>query len=272
MRATANYLALMVLLLLSAASLAKERPLWELGLGLGGLYQSCYTGTEQGCHYGFPVLLPVYRGDFFQSDDKGLRAQLLKNPRYQLDLSADFNFAVDSDEIDLREGMPDIGHLLELGPSMEVTAYQGAYHQWYFNFPLRAVFEIDGREIDGAGYSFSPGLVMEQRLANAPWRLGASLAAQFGSEYYHGIYYRVDPRYARLGRPAYQASSGYGGARLQLSLTSKTDKHLWVLFARYDAIDGAVFVDSPLVETQHNITLGFLYSRYLFKSKTMVAP
>ena len=101
-----------------------EKPLWELGLGAGVLTQSYYTGTKQQRNFAFPVVLPIYRGDIFKSDDKGARAQLFKNSTYQLDISADFNPAIDSDEVNLRKGMPDIGNLLEIGPSLKITLNQ----------------------------------------------------------------------------------------------------------------------------------------------------
>ncbi len=249
---------------------AKELPLWEVGLGLGGLHQSYYTGTEQTRSYLFPVIIPVYRGDFLKSDDKGIRAQLFKDDRYKLDVSLDYSFPVDSDDIDLREGMPDIGSLIEIGPSLEVKLSESEIGTWFLKFPLRVVTEVDDREFDSAGYNFSPALSFEKKFSGSSWKLGTSLSFKYGDEKYNSIYYTVDYQYAIESRPAYKAENGYAGARFQLALSSKTDHDLWVLFLRYDNIDGAVYDDSPLVETNENVTFGFIYSRYLFKSKTMV--
>ena len=256
--------------LMSVSVNSKELPLWELGVGFGALHQSCYTGTNQTCSYAFPILLPVYRGDFLKADDKGFRAQLFKDDRYKLDLSADFNFAVESDNLDLREGMEDIGNLLQIGPSIEVTTYKDKYDKWYINLPVRFVFEIDDSDVDSVGYNFSPGLVYEHKFPETSWRIGTSVYAQYGSQEYNEIYYGVDEQFATSTRSAYEADGGYSGARLQLALTSKTPKNLLVFFLRYDNISGAVFDDSPLVETDDNLTVGFLYSRYVLKSKTMV--
>lgn len=267
------------------SSPADELPLWELGLGIGGLHQSCYTGTRQTCSYTFPLILPVYRGDFFKSDDKGMRAQLFKDNRYKLDVSADFNFAVSSDDIELREGMPDIGNLLQVGPSIEVTTSQTEYSKWYLDFPLRAVIEINDNKFNYAGYNFSAGLVFEHTFSSVPWRLSALISAQLGDENYNDIYYSVAPAFATPTRPHYDTASGYAGSRLQLAITSKTKSikakttgkknskkknSLWVFFLRYDNINGAVYDDSPLVEKNENITVGLLYSHYIARSKTTV--
>ncbi len=255
---------------ISTMSYAEKLPLWELGLGVGGLHQSYYTGTKQTRSYVFPVVLPVYRGDFFKSDDKGLRAQLFEDERYKLDFSLDFNFSVDSDDIDLRQGMDDIGSLLQIGPSFEISLHSNQTSDWKLNLPLRAAFEIDDSDIDSAGYNFSPSFSFERKFSNVPLKLGLSLGVQFGDAEYNEIYYGVDAQFATVNRPAYDASSGYSGARLQAALTSKTKSRLIVLFVRYDNISGAVFDDSPLVETDDNLTVGFIYSKYLFKSKTLV--
>lgn len=95
-------------------------PLWELGLGLGAVHQSYYTGTKQSRVILLPIPVPVYRGNILKSDDDGVRAQLFKNKRAKLDLSMDFNAQLKSEDIDLREGMDDIGNIVEFGPSFEI--------------------------------------------------------------------------------------------------------------------------------------------------------
>lgn len=252
------------------SSEAKELPLWEVGLGAGGLHQSYYTGTKQTRSYAFPIILPVYRGDLFKSDDKGIRAELFEDDRFKLDLSVDFSFAVDSDDIDLRRGMADIGSLIEVGPSLEVRLFENESDKWFLKLPIRSVTEVDDSELESAGYNFSPTLALEKKLLKTSWKLGVSLAFQFGDQDYNSIYYSVAPEFATTERSAYEAESGYAGSRFQFALTSKSPKNLLVLFLRYDNISGAVFDDSPLVETKDNITLGFIYSRYLLKSKQVV--
>ena len=84
----------------------------------------------------------------FKSDDKGVRAQLLKSDRIKLDLSADFNLAIDSDEIDLRKGMDDIENVLQVGPSFEVLLKENGNSRWFLNLPVRAVFEVGGEGVD----------------------------------------------------------------------------------------------------------------------------
>jgi len=248
----------------------KELPLWELGFGAGGLHQSYYTGTQQTRSYAFPIVLPVYRGDFLKSDDKGVRAQLFEDDIFKLDFSFDFSFALRSDDVDLRRGMDDIGSLIEVGPALEIKLFEDESSKWFLKLPLRSVTEVDDGRFSSAGYNFSPAISLEKKFAGSSWEVGASLALQFGDQKYNSIYYSVAPEFATVNRSTYEAGSGYAGSRFQLALTSRTPKNLLVLFLRYDNISGAVYDDSPLVEIKDNTTVGFIYGRYLLKSKQLV--
>lgn len=249
---------------------AEELALWELGFGFGGLHQPYYVGTKQTRGEVFPVVIPVYRGDIFKADDKGMRAEFFKNDRYKIDVSADFSFSVDSDDIDLRKGMNDIGNLLELGPSLEYKLFQNEVDSWLLKFPVRIVTEIDDRNLSSSGISFAPSLSLEKKIKDSSVKLGISISLKLGDEKYNSIYYSVAPRYQTIDRPSYDARSGYAGSRFQLALTSKANDNLLVFFLRYDNINGAVFDDSPLVEVKDSVTLGFIYNRYFFKSKKLV--
>jgi len=126
------------LLIFPRFGLAEDLPLWELGLGIGALHQPYYIGTKQNRSFAFPVPVPVYRGSILKSDDQGVRAELLKSDRLRLDLSLDFNLAIDSDDVDLRAGMPDIDSRLQIGPSLEIKLAESDREQWLLNLPVRA--------------------------------------------------------------------------------------------------------------------------------------
>ncbi len=250
----------------------EELPLWELGLGAGVISQPYYPGSDETRNLFFPVPLPVYRGDVFKSDDDGVRAQLLKNDRLKIDVSLDFNYAIDSDDIDVRQGMDDIDSVLQIGPSLEILLSETDNSQWFLNLPLRANFEI-GDGVDGSGYTFAPNLTYFRSfdLGKTKWRAGFALGPQFGSSDYHNVYYGVEDEFATDFRSRYDAEGGYSGSRALLTLKSHNKKRLWVFFMRYDNISSAEFEDSPLVENSGGLSAGIIYSRYLFKSKETVS-
>jgi len=251
---------------------AEELPLWELGLGLGGLHQPYYVGTKDTRTFIFPVPVPVYRGSVLKSDDEGMRAELLNNDRYKLEMSLDFNLAIDSDDVALRNGMPDVDSRLQIGPSLEVNLHEGDSHQWLLNLPIRANFGISSDGIDESGFTFAPNITYFQDFDwdSKPWRAGVALGPQFGTRDYQNVYYGVDQAFATDVRPAYEASSGYSGSRLLMTLRSKNKDRLWVWFVRYENISGASFEDSPLVETNDGLSAGVIFSKFLFKSKKTV--
>lgn len=256
----------------SHTSQAEELPLWELGLGIGALHQPYYVGTKQDRSFAFPVPVPIYRGKVLKSDDQGMRAELLNNDRYKLDLSLDFNLAVDSDDVDLREGMPDVDSRLQIGPSLEVSLAEGEHDRWLLNLPLRASIGVGSDGVDESGFTFAPNLsyFRDFEWGKNQWSAGMAIGPQFGTRDYQNLYYGVDPEFATDTRPAFQADSGYSGSRLLLSLRSNNKDRLWVWFLRYENISGASFEDSPLVETTDGLSVGLIFSKYIFKSKKTV--
>ncbi|HEX7515011.1 MAG TPA: MipA/OmpV family protein, partial [archaeon] len=69
--------ALLVLCFLSPGfAICKERPLWELGIGLGLLQMPDYRGSDENRLYWFPYPYVVYRGDIFKVEDQSISGQI----------------------------------------------------------------------------------------------------------------------------------------------------------------------------------------------------
>lgn len=250
----------------------EELPLFELGIGIGSLYQPYYVGTKQNRAFAFPVPVPIYRGDFFKSDEEGVRAEVFKHKHFKLEFSLDFNLAIDSDDIDLRAGMDDIDSRLQIGPSMEIKLAQSQYSKWLLNLPVRASVGVSGDGIDESGFTFAPNVsyFRDFEWSGNPWRAGVALGPQFGSRDYQNLYYGVEQAFVTDNRPVYNADSGYAGSRLLMTLRSQNRDRLLVWFVRYENINGATFEDSPLVETNNGLSVGLIYSKFLFKSTQTV--
>lgn len=255
-----------------SSDLYEELPIFELGLGIGGLSQPYYVGTKQQRNFVFPVPVPIYRGDFLKSDEEGVRAELFNSERVKLELSMDFNLAIDSSDVDLRAGMDDIDSRLQIGPSVEVALAKTDTSQWLLNLPLRASIGIGENGVEDSGFTFAPNITYfkDFNFSGEPWRAGLALGPQFGSRKYQNLYYGVDQEFATDTRAAYEADSGYAGSRLLMTLRSQNRDRLWVWFVRYENINGASFDDSPLVETNNGLSVGVIFSKFLFKSKKTV--
>jgi len=216
----------------ASSAYAEKLPVYEIGIGPGAVYQNYYLGTSDTRSFVFPAIVPVVRGETFKSDEEGARAQLFKDSKYKLDLSVDFNLAIDSEDIALRQGMPDIDSVLQVGPSLQISLDKKPGREWLVRLPLRVGATI-GSDFEAAGFTFSPDITYLRDL-------------KFIGNYW---------------------LSGY---RFLATFTSKNRKRITSWFLRYENLSGAEIEDSPLVEQSGGFTVGFIYSVLLFKSKKLV--
>jgi hypothetical protein len=61
----------------------------------------------------------------------------------------------------------------------------------------------------------------------------------------------VAPLYATSQRPAYVAPGGYTGTEFLASVSRRHGNFWFGAYTRYDVLDGAVFIDSPLIKSRH---------------------
>ncbi|MDH3638603.1 MAG: MipA/OmpV family protein [Gammaproteobacteria bacterium] len=263
------------LLAISTCVLAEQLPLWEVALGGGVLRIPEYRGSGTSDTLLFPFVLPLYRGERIRIDDRGIRGIFYDTERVELDFSVDANPKVDSEDDSARAGMPDLDATVQLGPLLELRLWtdRPSRRVLFLNLPVRAVFSVSTSNVEHVGFTGSPHLTFYQGLVflGRAWRLGLSAGLQFGDEDLHEFYYQVEPEFARPGRDEFDAQGGFGGTRFIATLVSRTDKTWISLFARYDRLDSAVFEDSPLVERRDGLTVGFIYSWFVARSKRSVS-
>lgn len=251
----------------------KKQPLWEIAIGGGAMRIPDYRGAEDARGYVFPFIYPVYRGNFLRVDNEGVRGLLYKSRRVELDFSVDGAIPVNSDDIDVREGMPDLDPILQFGPSLRFGLWGNPQksRSLVLNLPVRGAFAIDSG-VDQIGYTFSPHITFHQGfdLIDRNWTLGLSAGLEFGSDEFHDYFYSVDDAFVTPTRPAFDADGGYGGTRFIVTMRGRTRKTWISLFARYDRVDYAIFNDSPLVVKDGGLTAGFIVTWFIAQSKKFV--
>ena len=241
-----------------------EKPTWELGVGLGALSLPHYRGSDQRSNYVAPIPYLRYHGKRLRVDKEGGRFFFYNDENINIDISTAFAFPVDSDDNRAREGMTDLDPIIELGPRVEFKLYKSDDENIRFRFalPLRAAFATDLSHTENIGWIFSP--YVQLRYFNTGWETAVSLGPVWASEEYHDYFYEVAPQYATATRPVYDAQSGYSGSRITLTLSKRFDK-LWLgLFAKYDNLNNATFIDSPLVKQKDSLMVGAALS-WVFK-------
>ena len=255
-----------------AGAAAEERPLWELGLGIGGFALPDYRGSDQARGYVLPIPYAVYRGKFLKADRKGVRGELFESERLDLNISLAASLPVDSSENDARRGMPDLKPSLEIGPSLEIALWRGENDSLLeLRLPVRAAFTLESSP-QGLGWVATPNLNLDLRGRGAlqGWRFGFLAGPVFGDRTQHQYFYGVAPQFATALRPAYEARGGYAGMQF-IAAVSKRFPKFWVgAFLRADTLSGAVFEDSPLVRRRSYVAGGAGISWILGESTTRV--
>ena len=95
--------------------------LWEVGGGAAAAYTPNYPAARGMNFNALPVPIVIYRGRFLRAGDGSIvSGHVFSSERLELDVSLSGSFDADSDDVDIRRGMPDLGFLFEVGPELEV--------------------------------------------------------------------------------------------------------------------------------------------------------
>jgi outer membrane scaffolding protein for murein synthesis (MipA/OmpV family) len=276
MRLRSLCVVLLVLLAVLAPSGARAegKPLWEAGVGLAALRLPDYRGSDQYHSYVLPYPYLIYRGDILRVDRERISGRIFETDRVLLDVSLYGSVPVKNDDNPDRRGMPDLDPTFEVGPSLNVTLFEAKPERYTLKLllPVRAAFSTDFSSVRHEGWVFHPRLVFEKGdlIPGSGVNLGLSVGPMFADRGYHRYFYTVDPAYATALRPAYDAGGGYSGTAFTAGLNKKLDPFILNAFVSLDALDGAVFRDSPLVKTKTSWICGFSVSWVFLKSSRMV--
>ena len=267
-----SFVLSLALALSLATAHAEEAPLWEIGAGFVGLSIPDYRGSDQQRGYVLPLPYIQYRGDVFRIDREGAHGDVFKSEQVKLDVSLNAGPPAKSGNNGARTGMPDIDPTVEAGPSLQIflARNEARDREWSLRLPWRAAAASDLTHVQRIGWVFVPNLNLDVRNVGGGWDMSVGLGPMYASEDYHDYYYEVAPAFATATRPAYDAKGGYSGSRLTLT-ASRRYKTFWVgAFARYDALSGAAFADSPLVKRQESFMAGAGIAWIFAESKTRV--
>ncbi|MDQ2076995.1 MipA/OmpV family protein [Marinimicrobium sp. ABcell2] len=236
---------------------------WSAGIGIGTVAGPDYRGSETYRAYVSPVPYLVYRGRFLRSDDEGVRGEFWATDEMELTLSVLATLTPDSHKNELREGMRPLDSTVELGPALDVNLTgEDLRRGLLLHLPVRAIIAFGRRSPEHVGWMLEPHLMYRTTWLQWDWSLRAGPA--FGSGDFHSYYYSVPTEHALPERPAYRARSGYSGLNSQVIVSRRKGSFWYGLFARYNNLQGTKFRDSPLVETEHNVSGGLAVSWIIF--------
>ncbi len=246
-----------------------DRYSWELGAGLASLSFPAYRGSDVRETLVLPVPSISISSPRFRLNRQGARLSLLETPWLRVRLSASGSLPVDSDDVPLRAGMPDLDPSFELGPAAIIELPCTAPFVCQQQTLLRGVIASDFRSLTSIGWTLQPRLSLKYSQGSQNLRL--TLGPVVASRRYHDYFYSVAAQFETSARPRYAASGGFSGWRSSASYNYQKGRFGASVYMAYDALADASFADSPLLETTDYL-LGGLYLRWTFFSSKNPLP
>jgi outer membrane scaffolding protein for murein synthesis (MipA/OmpV family) len=222
-------------------------PLWEAGVLGGAASTPAYPGSVDRTSRALILPFLIYRGEVLRADRAHIGARLAHSDDFEFDIGFAVSLPANSDDIAARQGMPDLGTLIEFGPRLKMTlARPTAGSRVRLELPVRAVLEFGGG-VRGQGVAFEPELSCETRDIGAGWGMSVSGGLVFGDRKLNNYFYGVTPQFATSVRPAYDAQAGLIATRFGLSAFKDITPDVRVYgFVRYDSYGAATNHASPL--------------------------
>lgn len=241
--------------------------LWELGVGVAGISQQAYPGSDQQARRGLVLPYLIYRGKVLRADGDGAGLRAVRTDAFELDVSFAGTLSSGAETLRAREGMPRLGTLVEAGPvGRWFLNGRGAAERVVLELPVRGVFELRNLSRH-RGMTFEPRLSWQHRPQADGWAYGASVGAVVGDQRLGSTFYGVAASEVRPDRPAFDARAGLIAWRLSGSVArSLTPDLRFYAFGRMDSLAGAANRDSALVRQTTGFTYGIGLSYTLMRS------
>lgn len=248
----------------------QSEPLWEAGVGMVGALTPAYPASEDTNQFFIPFPTFFYRGEILRADEEGgARGRFFKTEDFEINLSIGGSLPANSKDVKVREGMPDLNTMVELGPGLLATLWKKRGVQNYklgLNIPLRTAFSVDFFDIKEQGIVFNPLLyfVSENLLGERVFSF-TGISTVFASRKFHQYFYQVAPQFSNTDRPRYNADSGYLGTTISQGFSKLIFKNVNAfLGVSYSNHKGAANEQSPLFKDEHNLSaaVGFVWWFY----------
>jgi len=251
-----------------------SKPLWELGVAAGGMYSPDYPAADNNSLHGLALPYVIYRGNLLRIGRDGIaKGVFIDNDYIELNVSLAASFNADSNDNDVRRGMPDLDYLGEIGPQLKIKLGELYGGKTELQLPVRAVFSTDFGRVDHRGYLFNPRFYYErQNIYNSSIDVNSSIGSSFATKKLQEYFYRVEPRFATATRPAYEADGGYLGSKITLGLSyGITDRVRVYVGGQVGYYGGAANEDSPLFRQKVNSSIHVAFTWSIFQSDTRVS-
>ncbi len=240
----------------------------ELGVGVGSGQIEDYPGADQSqFHY---LILPAarYRGEYFRADEQdGYRAEILKDPHYELNLSFGGSFPANSEKNRARAGMPNLDWTAEIGPRFNYYFIRDEDQRLRVGLPLRAVFATNFQYLKNIGAVLAPEIEHQRtRVLCDICTLSSSLTINYIAQETARFFYEVEPTFETADRSRYTARGGYLGSDLTEMIAIDWTETVLYLGLTFSNRSGSANHDSPLYKRDQNWNFFAALSWYFAES------
>ena len=282
---TALRLFMCAMLLLFATDLSAEEAsdehlpgLWGLRLVAFGQNFPAYPSSSDQNLTILPIPYPVYRGRIlrFGEDLEDIaNSKILDTNRVNLSIGLSASFPENSDDLSGRQGMPDLGFLIEAGPELDVylSGDPDDEQELSLSLQLRGAVSLDGLDATGRGFVFSPELeYLTRGVFDSETELRFRISPAWATSNYANFFYGVNPEFATPSRPSFDAESGYLNTEFLVGLNRKITNRLEFRGSiRFWVNKGSANSASPLYQRDydHGIRLALFWTAW--ESKRRIA-
>jgi len=253
------------------------KPKMEAGVAAAGIHGPAYPGSSISSDRFFFAPWFIYRSDTLSVKDGGINLKAYDSDRVIVDLGIGVALNADSSITPVREGMPDLDYLLELGPRINVLLFDefgelGRRNRLNWKTSYRQSLSTDFKRLDLRGPVFDTELEYrwDTNAAN-DLSIEASVGALWLGNKLSDYIYAVEPQFATQDREAYDAQSGFLGFNLSLGFMVRPVKKMNLYFGLgLDLYDGTRNEQSPLFEKDQGTSAILAVSYKLYESADTV--
>lgn len=253
-----------------------QKPRLEYGVAGAGIQTAAYPSSSIDIQRQFFAPWFIYRSDKVQVKDGGVKLIAYQSDKITIDLGIGGSLSADTSETPLRDGMPDIDYLLELGPRFDVPlrdssdAYWRNRINWVSSY--RFALSTDFKRLDFRGPVLTTELLYRKDgIKNSNLSFDLSVSSTWLGDPLMDYFFAVNEQYATDERPQFNAQSGFLGievsAGVQFRPVSKLNTYIGVGFT---SLDGSKNRNSPLFESKSNARIILAASWKLYASEDLV--
>lgn len=249
------------LILVQSHQVNAER-IFEFGVGGFAFSVPEYAGAKETKNYLVPLPYFYYQDDNIKVDREGLISSLWQLDNWYLDFSASAHIPVKSEDVAIRQGMPDIDWALQLGPALKYY-FQGtenSTNKTLIEFYTRKAIVTDFSYVADAGWQYGASFTTQSvvpKLLDGKLKWQNRVSINFASDRYQQLYYGIDSEYQTENRIAYQADGGYLSSTVSTGLTYRFGQWWVAGFLLYRNMEDTVNERSAILQKTENIAAGF---------------